>query len=59
MEFSKSRVKYGAMKMTRGTRAAVVPMRVPTMNFVSGRMNTSKMMNGTLRTTLTAVLMTP
>ena len=55
IEFSKSRARYGAMNITSGTIAAVVPTRVPTIILVNGNINTIKMINGTERTILTIV----
>ena len=58
MEFSNSRVRYGVMNTISGIRAAVVPIRVPTMVLVSGMMNTIRMMKGTLRMMLMMVFST-
>ena len=55
IEFSKRRARYGAIKITSGTIAAVVPTRVPTIIFVKGNINTIKIINGTDRTVLTIV----
>ena len=46
------------MKMTSGTKAAVVPMRVPTIILVNGKIKTIRMINGILRIILITVLRT-
>ena len=40
------------MKVVRGTNAAVVPILVPTIAFVTGRIKTKRIIKGTERTTL-------
>ena len=57
-EFSNSRAKYGLIKVISGTSAAVVPILVPTMAFVTGRMKTRRITNGIERRQLMTVLVT-